>query len=108
MKTTNQTEIARVKDFVHRYGIQNIQGVTRQEYARRSSMASYEQLYSTEYEKNYLQNHTVDYVKIEISESEFLEIIRKITEYDEFMQCPSVQEAVHQEMFMHRLSGYNR
>jgi len=100
MHTTDPGELEQTKKFVYNYRIQNIEFKNRQEYER----VDYN--FNASYVSDYIQNRIVGVVTMEIPEKEFLNVVRKVTEYDEFMHCPDVREAIHQAMFMGRLKGY--
>ena len=100
MHTTNRDELERTKEFVYNYRISNIEFRNKQEYER----VDYN--YSAKYVPDYVQHKVVGAVSMELAETEFLDIVRKVTEYDEFMRYPEVRDAIHQAMFMGRLKGY--
>lgn len=100
MHTTDRNELEQTKEFVRDYRISNIEFKNRQEYER----ADY--YFDARYASDYTQSLTVGYVSLEIPEKKFLNVVKKVTEYDEFMRYPEVREVIHQIMFMNRLKGY--
>ena len=99
MHTTDRDELERTKEFVYNYRIQNIEFKNKQEYERVDYSFG-------KYIPEYITQRVVGSVSMEISERDFLSIVKKVTEYDDFMRYPEVRDAIHQAMFMGKLKGY--
>ena len=104
MQTTDRDELERTKEFVYNYRIQNIEFKNKQEYDR-IDYQYYNYGINSKFPE-YVQHRIIGTVSMDISERDFLNIVKKVTEYDEFMRCPEVREAIYQAMFIGRLKGY--
>lgn len=100
MQTTDRDELEQTKEFVYNYRIQNIEFKNKQEYERVDFN------FNAKCAPEYVQHRVVGSVTMDIFERDFLNIVRKVTEYDEYMRYPEVREAIHHAMFMNRLKGY--